>query len=334
MWVKSGNFEDNVNYRAGFNRRVTYTNNEENTKVVKFTLVGHEDNSLLLFFTAVDENSFAELERASREVGFSRQNTVSRDMNNLRFSINAESIEHVALLFQTLTQIEPSLAEIQDEIADVLGLDSSIERQAIERPMPIDNAQPSFTLRNTGASQRFFAPLSVDFHSLNIISIDLDSLRSVINRLDNDSFQRLTLLAREGLHPRNYGNTNPRGELQDVLNRSFSEISNRTEQQMPKPGLNSELLEEINFDESAIPPEYLCPLSGTIMTTPVFDPKYPNYIFEKSWIITALQIKSKNPFNRQPMQAGDLVLHETLRDEISAYVQGLKDNRPTHSPGN
>ena len=368
MWNKHGNFENTFNSGADLNRQVTYVNNLENTKVAKLTLVGNEDNSVVLSFKTVDEQSFAILEEASRAVGFPEQHAVARDLNLLNFVINPENKEHVALLFQTLTQKEPLLAEIQDEIAVLLDLDFSIERQAIElfsphitdellllplqqtNPLTEDkeDAYPGSTtdvmMVDETSSMRFFSPPSTEAPPTTehpdpispdtVVQLPPHTTQLQIYEVDSPQSMDHNSSLPAGAHIRNNGNIYPHANLQDIINRSFSEIGNRTEQQMPKPGLNSELLEEINFDESAIPPEYLCQLSGTIMTTPVFDPKYPNHIFEESWIITALQTKSENPFNRQPMQAGDLVLHETLRDEISAYVQGLKDNSPTSSPGN
>jgi len=57
-----------------------------------------------------------------------------------------------------------------------------------------------------------------------------------------------------------------------------------------------------------------------IMTDPVFDPRCPQYQFDKSQILKWLAIKSQHPFSRAPLTASALQPNLPLKQEIDKFV--------------
>lgn len=76
-----------------------------------------------------------------------------------------------------------------------------------------------------------------------------------------------------------------------------------------------------------IPEELLCPLSGEIMTTPVYDPRFPQHprcelLVLKTW----LDEKHTNPFNREALEIRDIVCDEELKQRIDDFVNSAINN--------
>jgi hypothetical protein len=98
-------------------------------------------------------------------------------------------------------------------------------------------------------------------------------------------------------------------------------------------GANYQKLKDINPD-TCVPEKYCCSLSATIMTNPVYDPKHPQYKFEKDWILRALQTKLENPFTRTPLVPNDLVDDTDLKAKIDSFLEEEKkkqNNQPSTS---
>lgn len=94
------------------------------------------------------------------------------------------------------------------------------------------------------------------------------------------------------------------------------------------PGNNEALLTAINFSGD-IPLEYLCPVSLSIMTDPVYDPLDSTKArFERSYIMAALIVKQENPLNRAPLNPAALILDVQLKNEIDNFVQMTINNNP------
>jgi hypothetical protein len=78
-----------------------------------------------------------------------------------------------------------------------------------------------------------------------------------------------------------------------------------------------------DFDD--LPEQYLCLITQEIMTTPVYDAKFPQYIFEKKAILKSLSYKSEHPFTRTPLTPAELVIDERLKEEITNYVAAFQE---------
>lgn len=89
---------------------------------------------------------------------------------------------------------------------------------------------------------------------------------------------------------------------------------------MSEIGINAQKLQEINFEDEDIPEKYCCNLSGAIMTDPVCDPKN-NIVFERAWILRALESKAINPYTNTPLLPDDLVNASELKKEIDDFVE-------------
>ena len=58
-----------------------------------------------------------------------------------------------------------------------------------------------------------------------------------------------------------------------------------------------------------------------VMTASVFDPKYPDIKFEKSWRLPALELKKENPYTKTPLQSEQLQLDIELKQVIDTFVK-------------
>ena len=56
------------------------------------------------------------------------------------------------------------------------------------------------------------------------------------------------------------------------------------------------------------------------MTDPVYDPKN-NVMFEREWILRALESKKINPYTQTPLSPTDLVSAVEFRKEIDDFVE-------------
>ena len=72
---------------------------------------------------------------------------------------------------------------------------------------------------------------------------------------------------------------------------------------------------------------YLCLISGSIMTTPVYDAHHTQYNFEYASILLWLSKKEENPYTRTALTETDLVVNDELKQEIAQFkaLHGLKE---------
>lgn len=90
---------------------------------------------------------------------------------------------------------------------------------------------------------------------------------------------------------------------------------------------NEKKLEDVGFSEEALTAEekikygeYCCSISTRIMTEPVFDPRFPQYQFEKSEILRWLAIKQEHPFTKAKLTPADLEPNFKLTIEINRFI--------------
>lgn len=94
-------------------------------------------------------------------------------------------------------------------------------------------------------------------------------------------------------------------------------------------------LAEINFNDDDIPDEYRCSLSLAIMTEPVYAKGLEQYQFDKSWILRHLATAKNHPFTRQPLEQGDLIANDRLKEEITTFVDNaIRQHEEQRAPGN
>lgn len=116
-----------------------------------------------------------------------------------------------------------------------------------------------------------------------------------------------------------------------IANPQQSHFSNPTH--TPDPGKNAKRLEALSFDESNIPEDYCCELSTQIMTDPVFDPKQPQYKFERAWIEASLRKKEENPFTRTPLKKSELQADLALKEKIEAFMTNVESQQRQNVAG-
>lgn len=94
----------------------------------------------------------------------------------------------------------------------------------------------------------------------------------------------------------------------------------------PAPQENEKELAGLNYQHKSIPDEFICPLSGTIMTTPMFAPSTPGTKFEESWIIYYLLFKEefKNPLTRELLYPWELRIDLELESRIKRFIADVK----------
>ncbi|MDF1678861.1 MAG: hypothetical protein P1U32_09230, partial [Legionellaceae bacterium] len=103
----------------------------------------------------------------------------------------------------------------------------------------------------------------------------------------------------------------------------FQNVSNA----IPPVSTNQQKLDACNFSENDLTQaektqyeKYCCALSGEVMSDPVYDPDFPQYQFERSWILRSLENKKEHPFIRTPLTQDKLVVNTTLKNTIDLYV--------------
>lgn len=94
--------------------------------------------------------------------------------------------------------------------------------------------------------------------------------------------------------------------------------------------LNQEKLDDCGFSEAMLSEEeqiqyrsYCCCLTHQLMWDPVYDPQYPQYQYEKAWILEALSKKLENPCNRKPLTEEQLIPNDELRQAIEVFVNTI-----------
>ena len=91
-------------------------------------------------------------------------------------------------------------------------------------------------------------------------------------------------------------------------------------------GKNAKTLSEISgFDSKTIPEIFCCAISTEIMDDPVYDPKHPQYKFDRKHIERWLANGSNNnPYTRTPLTKAQLVCDEDLKIRIQHFVSLTK----------
>lgn len=119
---------------------------------------------------------------------------------------------------------------------------------------------------------------------------------------------------------------------------SCLQIEDVTEEIAEAQTSNEEKLAKIGFFEGHLPrakrdayQNYICSISQTIMTKPVYARGYPQYHFEDKHIRNWLIIKQQHPMLDSKLLPHMLVLNEKLQQEISDFVteqyEWEEDNR-------
>ena len=85
----------------------------------------------------------------------------------------------------------------------------------------------------------------------------------------------------------------------------------------PTNTTNHDRISHLNLD---IPDEYLCPISGIIMTDPACVVNQPEQRFERLAITTWLRDNSTNPMNRSVLNLDDLQTDTDMSNRIEAYI--------------
>ncbi len=94
-------------------------------------------------------------------------------------------------------------------------------------------------------------------------------------------------------------------------------------------GDNADKLETLEFkDESgkkeffdSIPREFICAISGSIMTDPVIDPRTPSCVMERTAIESWLETNDIHPLTKAKLLKEDLKLLPELKNKIDELVQ-------------
>ncbi len=96
----------------------------------------------------------------------------------------------------------------------------------------------------------------------------------------------------------------------------------------PADSHHQTILEKKGIRLEDLPPEFMCSLRNEVMDIPVFDPRYPEVMYEQKNILHWLAIKPINPFTRASLMPSDLIVAEELKKEIEMYVTRYlqKDN--------
>lgn len=74
-------------------------------------------------------------------------------------------------------------------------------------------------------------------------------------------------------------------------------------------------------EEKEVYNQYCCTISLKIMTDPVFDPRCPQYQFDKPQILKWLAINRQHPFTRDPLTASGLQSNLPLKQNIDKFVE-------------
>lgn len=98
---------------------------------------------------------------------------------------------------------------------------------------------------------------------------------------------------------------------------------------MPDVGANAEKISELGISDEAIPEEFICPLSLSIMTDPVRLKDDPSgIVFERAFIEHWIHISHCHPLTRQSIALSNLQPDFELKAQIDAYIADLARARP------
>ena len=165
------------------------------------------------------------------------------------------------------------------------------------------------------------AEFNMSLRSLHPPLITEDVLRIHIpQELSNILRNSPSFYQRNTPHRYEYGNPDffrwwTRAETQSRYQQLFAQ-----EVALRREDLNASKLEE--YTNLTVPDEFICPLSGEVMTTPVYDPNFPanprcDVLVMKTW----LDEHGTNPFNRHILLTQDLVCDEILKEQIDNFVR-------------
>ena len=91
------------------------------------------------------------------------------------------------------------------------------------------------------------------------------------------------------------------------------------------PGPNAKAIEELGFPAEDISKEYLCPLSLSIMSNPVYLLKdETKQRFERNWLTTWLRDKGTHPITRQPFNIPAIQEDTELKHSIDEFMQNIR----------
>lgn len=91
---------------------------------------------------------------------------------------------------------------------------------------------------------------------------------------------------------------------------------------LPMVSSNQTSLDETGY-AGKIPENYICPLSGEIMTHPVHNEAKGLPNVERAWIIKEIERTHTNPYNREPLNVEDLISNESLKNEIEQFIKNI-----------
>ena len=98
-------------------------------------------------------------------------------------------------------------------------------------------------------------------------------------------------------------------------------------------GPNAQKLTDLNFPEESVPEKYLCPLSLSIMSDPVyFENDSTTQRFERTWILKWLTEKGTHPVTRKAFESSALKSDNGLKLEIDGFLQNIEKNTPNIKP--
>lgn len=96
---------------------------------------------------------------------------------------------------------------------------------------------------------------------------------------------------------------------------------------------SAERLEPFELSEDDVPDEYNCCISWEVMTFPVYDPKFPQYKFEKANIEKHLHMNGNiHPFTRTLLSAENLIEDENLKNRIDDFISSYENEKNSPSP--
>lgn len=97
-------------------------------------------------------------------------------------------------------------------------------------------------------------------------------------------------------------------------------------------GINAQILENAKFSSEETPDEYVCPISRSIMSDPVYlQGDETGQRFERAWITTWLRDKGTHPTTRKPFPITALQEDSELKNVIDEFVKNITDSNAPSS---
>jgi hypothetical protein len=92
-------------------------------------------------------------------------------------------------------------------------------------------------------------------------------------------------------------------------------------------GPNAETIDTHAIPYKDIPEEYICPLTGQIMSDPVYlENDRPKQGFERTWLIEWLSKNQIHPLNRRAIVLTEITQYADLKNEIDSFVEQAVNN--------